>query len=97
MRKIIVLLLLFSLIAAPSYALNIIGKAIYKEVQIGSEKVLVNRITGKVMYRWIYDKYVPIPTTKGDDGVPSAQEMYQTYYEQMKIQESLKNSNNRYD
>ena len=89
MKKIIILLVLFSIIATPSYALNLLGKVIHKEVRIGSEKVLVNRITGKVEYRWIYDKYEPIPTNKGTDGVPSAQEMYQTYYERMKHQESL--------
>jgi hypothetical protein len=84
MRKAIILLFLFSIIATPLYALNIFDKAVYKEVRIGTGKFLVNRATGKVSKKMLHDKYEPLSTEKGFEGAPSQQEMYQTYYDRMK-------------
>ena len=54
MKKIIILLLLASMIAAatPCYAVNVFDKIIYKEVVLRttSMHVLVNRLTGEVKY-----------------------------------------------
>lgn len=80
MKKIIVLLLLFSIITAPSYALNILDRLIYKEVRLGGEKVLVNRATGKVEKKLVDNKYEPISSRKGWGGIPSEQDMYQARY-----------------
>ena len=80
MRKIIVLLLLFSIIATPLYALNILDRIIYKEVRLGGEKVLVNKTTGKVEKKLVDNKYEPISSEKGWGGIPSEQDMYQARY-----------------
>jgi len=80
-KKIIILLLLLSIIATPSYALNLFERIRYKEVRLGSEKVLVNKITGKVERILVNNTYVVIPTEKGFAGIPSVQDMYQAQYE----------------
>lgn len=81
MKKIIVLVLLLSIIATPSYALNIFEKLLYKEVQLSGERVLVNKMTGKVEKKWVDNKYEPISTKKGWGGIPSEQDMYQVRYD----------------
>ena len=81
MKKVIVLLLLFSIIAAPSYALNILDKLIYKEVRLGGEKVLVNKATGKVEKKLVDNRYEPISSKKGWGGIPSSQDIYQARYD----------------
>ncbi|MFA4982004.1 MAG: hypothetical protein WC592_06015 [Candidatus Omnitrophota bacterium] len=84
MKKVVVMLLLFSMMAtAPSYALDLAEKVIYKEVQIGTETVLVNRFTKRVVSRLEYGKYVQLPTTKGFEDAPSIQEIYQSRYNDM--------------
>jgi len=85
MKKVIALLLLLSVIATPSYALNILDRLRYQEVQLGSDRVLVNRITGRVEQILVDNKYEPISTKKGWGGIPSDQDMYQARYEQSKI------------
>ena len=52
MKKIVIFLLLFSVIAAPSYAINIVDQVICKEDVLRSNKrpILVNRLTGEVKY-----------------------------------------------
>jgi len=80
MKKTIVLLLLFSIIATPLHALNILEKLVYKEVRIGNEKVLVNRLTDKVEKKLLDNKYEPISSRKGWRGIPSEQDMYQARY-----------------
>lgn len=84
MKKFIVLLLLLSIIATPSYALNIFDKIKCKEAKLGGEKVLVNRFTGKVEQRLIDKEYEPIPSDKGFGGIPSVQDMYQAQYDKNK-------------
>jgi len=84
MKKTIILLLLFSIIAAPSYALNFFEKITNKEVQLGDDKVLVNRLTGKVEQKMVDGKYQPISSDKGFGGIPSAQDMYQARYDRKK-------------
>ena len=84
MKKIIVLLLLLSIIATPSYALNIFDRIMYKEVQLGREKVLVNQFTGKVERRLIDGKYEPISSEQGFGGIISDKEMYQAQYDEKK-------------
>ena len=84
MKKIIVLLLLLMMIAAPLYALGLLDSIRYKEVQLDSEKVLVNRFTGKVEQRLIDGKYEPISSQKGWGGIPSDQDMYQAQYDRMR-------------
>jgi len=83
-KKLIVLLLLLTMIATPLHALSIFDSIIYKEVQLGREKVLVNRITGKVAQILINGKYIPISSTKGWGGIPSDQDMYQAQYDKIK-------------
>jgi len=80
MKKFIVLLLLLTMVAPPSYALNILERIIYKEVRLGSDKVLVNRVTGKVEQKLEGGKYVPLSSKKGFGGIPSVQDMYQARY-----------------
>lgn len=84
MKKVIALLLLLSVIATPSYALNLLDRLKYQEVQLGSDRVLVNKITGKVERRLVGNRYEPISTKKGWGGIPSSQDMYQARYEQSK-------------
>ena len=48
MKKIIALLLLLAIIATPAYALSLLDKLRYNEVQVGGDRFLVNKITGKV-------------------------------------------------
>ena len=81
MKKVVVLLLLLSVVAAPSYALNILDRLIYKEAQLGGEKVLVNKMTGKVEKKLADNKYETIPSEKGWGGIPSEQDMYQARYD----------------
>lgn len=84
MNKIIALLLLLSVIATPAHALNILEKLIYKEVRLGGDKVLVNKITGKAEKKLVDNKYQPISSVKGWGGIPSEQDMYQARYDRMK-------------
>lgn len=84
MKKIIVLLILFSIIAAPLYALSLLDNIRYKEVQLGSEKVLVGRFTGKVEQIFRDGKYEPVSTQKGWGGIPSDQDVYQAQYDRIK-------------
>lgn len=81
MKKITILLLLLSMIATPSYALNILERLIYKEASIGGDKVLVNKVTKKVEKKLVDNKYEPISSTKGWGGIPSEQDMYQARYD----------------
>jgi len=81
MKKVVALLLLLSVVASPSYALNLLDKLMYKEVRLGGEKVLVNRVTGKVEQRLIDNAYKPISSKKGWGGIPSEQDMYQAQYD----------------
>ena len=81
MRKLIVLLMLLSIIATPSYALNILDKIRYEETRLGSERVLVNRFTGKVEKKMRDGKYEQISDEKGFGGIPSEQDRYQARYE----------------
>ncbi len=80
MRKIVLLLLFFFVIATPSHALNILEKFVYKEVRIRGEKVLVNKVTGKVEKKLVDNRYEPISSKKGWGGIPSEQDMYQARY-----------------
>lgn len=82
MKKIIILLLLLSIVVSPAYALNIIERLIYNEVQLGGDRILVNKITGKVERILVDNTYEPISEQKGWGGIPSDQEMYQARYEQ---------------
>lgn len=84
MIKIIIILSLILGIATPSFALNFFDRIKCKEVNISGEKVLVNRLTGKVEQRLIGEKYEPIPSDKGFGGIPSVQDMYQARYDRMK-------------
>ena len=81
MKKIIVVLALVLTIAVPSHALNILEKMIYKEVRLGGDKVLVNKVTGKAEKKLVDNKYEPISSQKGWGGIPSKQEMYQARYD----------------
>lgn len=83
MKKIMVLLLLLSIIATPSYALSLLDKLIYNEVRLGQESVLVNRITGQVEKKLVGTTYQPISTKKGWGGIISDQEMYQERYNRL--------------
>ena len=84
MKKVVVLLLLLSIIAAPSYAISFFDKITYKEVQLGNDKVLVNRFTGKVEQKLVDEKYQSISSEKGFGGIPSEQDMYQARYDKKK-------------
>lgn len=84
MKKVIALFLLLSLVAAPSYALNIFDRLIYKEVQMGGERVLVNKITDRVEKRLVNGKYEPVSSEKGWGGIQSEMDMYQARYEESK-------------
>jgi len=81
MKRVICLLALFSIIATPLYALNLFERIKYKEVRLGDETVLVNRITGKVEHKLVNKMYHPIPANKGWGGIPSERDMYQAQYE----------------
>ncbi|MDD5173292.1 MAG: hypothetical protein WC482_01720 [Candidatus Omnitrophota bacterium] len=68
MKKIIVLSLLLS-IATPSYAMNIVEKMLYKPVVLRNNSgvtVLVNRVTGRVVYVMSGGQYVVIPDVYKD-------------------------------
>jgi|GEM_PF-1536492 len=54
MRKIIILLLLFSLITTPSYAINIFEKVLYRRdtLNMYGATILVNPLTKQVKYVW---------------------------------------------
>jgi len=84
MKKIVVLLLLFSIIAVPVYALSLYEKLLYKEVKLDSGIVLVNRITDKVEKKLINNVYQTLSTTGGWGGIISDQEMYQAQYNKTK-------------
>ena len=84
MKKFVVLLLLLSIITTPSYALNLFERMRYKEVQLGRNRVLVGRFTGKVEQILVDNQYQPISTEKGWGGIPSDQDMYQAQYDQTK-------------
>ncbi len=81
MRKAVLLLLALVVFTTPSYALNILDRLIYKEVRVGNEKVLVNKLSGKVEKKLVDAKYEPISSTKGWGGIPSEQDMYQARYD----------------
>ena len=83
MKKIVILLLLFSIIATPVHAIILIDKIIYKEVQLGRERVLVNKITGRVEQILMDNKYTPISSQRGFGGIPSDQEVYQAQYDKL--------------
>ncbi len=57
MRKIAALLLLFSMIAGTSYAINIFEKTLYKHdvIKMYGAKILVNPLTGQAKYVWCRD------------------------------------------
>lgn len=89
MKKMIAALTLVFLISTNAYALNPLERLAYKEVTLKSynQRLLVNRITGKVKYRWqgptavmIYGEAVPdgkwIPVYDKD------REMWQNLYDQ---------------
>jgi hypothetical protein len=84
MRKALVLILAFFMITEPSHALNIVEKMIYKEVRLGKERVLVNRITDKVEKRSTATGYESVSSKRGWGGIPSEQEMFQAQYERTK-------------
>ena len=54
MKKIITIILLLSLAAAPCYAINFLEKMIYREdvIKFYNSKVLVVPITGEIKYIW---------------------------------------------
>ena len=54
MKKIIAILLLLSVIASPSYAINILEKIAYQKDTIKSYKatILVNPLTKEIKYIW---------------------------------------------
>jgi uncharacterized membrane protein len=54
MKKIVIILLLFSFVAAPCYALSTLEKLLYTEVHITTYNVnlLVVKIIGEVKYVW---------------------------------------------
>ncbi|MDP2929948.1 MAG: hypothetical protein Q8O01_07840 [Candidatus Omnitrophota bacterium] len=81
MKKIVVLLMLFLMIATPLYALNILEKLLYREVRLGGESVLVNKATKKVEKKLVNNKYELISSEKGWGGIPSEQDMYQARYD----------------
>ena len=68
------------MIAAPSHALSFFDRVKCKEVQLGNEKVLVSRFTGKVEQKLVDDKYESVSSEKGFGGIPSEQDMYQARY-----------------
>lgn len=80
MKKFIILVTLLFLIATPSYALNILDRLIYKEVPLGGEKVLVNKVTGKVEKKLVDNRYETISSKKGWGGIPSDQDIHQARY-----------------
>ena len=84
MKKIVVLVLLFSIIATPLYALSLLDRIRYKQVQLGSNNVLVNRFTGKVEEILVDNQYQPISAEQGFGGIPSEQAVYQAQYDQTK-------------
>ena len=84
MKRLIILLLLVFMAAKPSHALNILQKIIYKEVRIGQEKVLVNKLTDKVEKKLVDNQYSPISAQKGWGGIPSEQDMYQARYDRIR-------------
>ena len=57
MKKVIVFLLLFSIIAGQAYAINIFEKAIYKKdvINMIGAIILANRLTGQIKYIWYRD------------------------------------------
>ena len=67
--------------ARPSHALNILERLIYKEVRLGNEQVLVNKVTKKVEKKLVDNRYEPISSQKGWGGIPSEQDMYQARYD----------------
>jgi hypothetical protein len=81
MKKIVAMLLLLFVFATPSYALNILERLVYKEVRLGGDKVLVNKLTGKVEKKMEDNQYAPISSAKGWGGIPSEQDMYQARYD----------------
>ena len=83
MKKVIAVLLMISIIATPAYALDALSSLFYKEVKLGRETVLVNRITGKVEKRLVDGTYEAISSEQGYNGIISDQEMYQAQYEQL--------------
>ena len=89
MKKLIVLLVLSSIIATPSYAISFLDKIKCKEVQLGDKKVLINRFTGKAEQKLVDGKYETISSDKGFGGIPSEQDMYQARYDGWKNGQSI--------
>lgn len=85
MKKIIIsLLLLLSIMATPSYALNILERLIYDEINLKGDMVLVNKVTGKVEKKLVGNTYQTISSQRGWGGIPSEQDMYQARYNRLK-------------
>ncbi len=54
MKKLVIIILFLSAIAAPSYAINIFEKIAYKkdEIKVYKAPILVNPLTGEIKYIW---------------------------------------------
>ena len=86
MRKIIVLLLLFSIIAAPSYAINVFEKMLYKKdvLKMYGAQILVNPLTRQAKYVWYRNS-----SPEGGSWMPLVglmQQQYQAIYNQQNTQ-----------
>jgi len=86
MRKIIVLLLLFSIIAGPSYAINLFEKILYRKdvLKMYGAQILVNPLTRQVKYVWHRNS-----SPKGGSWMPLVgltQQQYQAIYDQQNTQ-----------
>ncbi len=88
-KRLIVALVLVIFIATNAYALNPLERLAYKEVVLRSynQRLLVNRITGKVKYRWQGPTAVMIYGEAATEGkwIPvydRDREMWQNLYDQ---------------
>ena len=82
MKKMIGILLLASLVAAPAHAINIFEKTLYRKDVIKrlGAKVLVNPLTGQIKYVWCMSPSTP----EGGFWMPATgpmKEQYQASYD----------------
>lgn len=82
-KKIAVLLLAMTMLASSAHALGIIDSLIYDKVNLNGQRVLVNRITGRVDKILENGVYINVSTQRGWGGIPSAQEVLQAQYDRM--------------
>lgn len=84
-KKIISFLLLFLLIAGPSYAINIFEILAYKKdvIKAYNAKVLVNPLNGEIKYMW-YETVISGKNGRWEPVAGTSKALFQAAYDQQR-------------